>query len=146
MTLSWHTPDLAYFIGTLQWRHNECDGVSNHWHIHCLRNFLFRRRSKKTSKPRVTGVCDGNSPVTGDFPAPKSSTAENVSISWRQHEWSKRVRTNEFTVKRTNEWIKQISLISVDTITRKRSTGKSCVYIWGCTIACCFLTRHAQSN
>ena len=28
----------------------------------------FRRRSKKTSKLRVTGLCEGNSPVTGEFP------------------------------------------------------------------------------
>ena len=27
-----------------------------------------RRRSKKTSKLRVTGLCERNSPVTGDFP------------------------------------------------------------------------------
>ena len=29
---------------------------------HCLLNRLFRRRSKKTSKRRVTGLCAGNSP------------------------------------------------------------------------------------
>ena len=29
---------------------------------------LSRRRSKKTSKIRVTGLCAGNSPVTGEFP------------------------------------------------------------------------------
>ena len=28
-----------------------------------------RRRSKKASKPRVTGLCVGNSPVIGEFPA-----------------------------------------------------------------------------
>ena len=27
---------------------------------------------KKTSKPRVTGLCEGNSPVTGEFPAQKA--------------------------------------------------------------------------
>ena len=27
----------------------------------------------------------GNSPVTGEFPAQKSSNAENVSIQWRHH-------------------------------------------------------------
>ena len=27
-----------------------------------------RRRSKKTSKVRVTGLCEGKSPVTGEFP------------------------------------------------------------------------------
>ena len=40
----------------LQWRHNERDGVSNHRHLHCLLHCCFRRRSKKTSKLRVTGV------------------------------------------------------------------------------------------
>ena len=39
----------------LQWRHNECDGVSNHQRFDGLLNRLFRRRSKKTSKLRVTG-------------------------------------------------------------------------------------------
>ena len=47
----------------LQWRHNEHDGVSNHQLHDCLLNRLFRRRSKKTSKLRVTGLCAGKSPV-----------------------------------------------------------------------------------
>ena len=38
------------------WRHNERDGVSNHRRLDCLHNRLFRRRSKKTSKLRVTGL------------------------------------------------------------------------------------------
>ena len=33
------------------------------------------------SKPRVTGLCVGNSPVTGEFPAQMGSNAENVPIS-----------------------------------------------------------------
>ena len=52
----------------LRWRHNEYDGVSNNQLYDCLPNHLFRRRSKKTSKLRVTGLCEGNSPVTGEFP------------------------------------------------------------------------------
>ena len=51
----------------------------------CLLNCLFRRRSKKTSKLRVTGFCEGNSPVTGEFPTQRASDAENVSIWWRHH-------------------------------------------------------------
>ena len=47
---------------TLQWRHNDQDGVSNHQPRCCLLNCSFRRRSKKTSKFRVTGLCVGNSP------------------------------------------------------------------------------------
>ena len=69
----------------LQWRHNGHDGVSNHQPHHCLLNRLFGRRSKKTSKLRVTGLCAGNSPGTGEFPAQMASNAENVSIWWRHH-------------------------------------------------------------
>ena len=52
---------------TLQWRHNERNGVSNHQPRNCLLNCLFRHRWKKTSKLRVTGLCEGNSPVTGGW-------------------------------------------------------------------------------
>ena len=52
----------------------------------CLLNRLFRRKSKRTSKLRVTGLCVGNSPETGEFPAQMASSAENVSIWWRHHE------------------------------------------------------------
>ena len=69
----------------LQWRHNGHEGVSNQQPDDCLLNRLFRRRSKKTSKLRVTGLCEGNSPGTGEFPAQMSSYAENVSIWWRHH-------------------------------------------------------------
>ena len=47
---------------TLHWRHNDHDGDSNHQPHGCLLNRLFRRRSKKTSQLRVTGLCVGNSP------------------------------------------------------------------------------------
>ena len=32
-----------------------------------------RRRSKKTSKPHDTGLCERDLPVTGEFPAQKAS-------------------------------------------------------------------------
>ena len=69
---------------SLQWRHDERDGVSNHQPHECLLNRLFRRRSKRTSKLRVTGLCAGNSPLTGEFPAQRASNTENVSIWWRR--------------------------------------------------------------
>ena len=74
-------------ITSLQWRHNEHDSVSNHQPHDCLLNRLFGRRSKKTSKLRVTGLCAGNSPVTGEFPAQRASNAGNDSIWWRHHVW-----------------------------------------------------------
>ena len=39
--------------------------------------YLFMHRSKKTSKLRVTGLCEGNSPLSSEFPAQSASTAEN---------------------------------------------------------------------
>ena len=71
---------------TLLWRHNGRGSVSNHQPHDCLLNRFFRRRSKKTSKLRVTGLCAGNSPGTGEFPAQMTSNAGNDSIWWRHHE------------------------------------------------------------
>ena len=70
---------------TLRWCHNGHDGIKNQQPHHCLLNRLFGCRSKKTSKFRVTGLCAGNSPGTGEFPAQMASNAENVSIWWRHH-------------------------------------------------------------
>ena len=55
----------------LQWRHNERDGVWNHQPHYCSLNRLFKHRSKKTAKLRVTCLCEGfrrrpvNSPHNG---------------------------------------------------------------------------------
>ena len=84
--LSNHDLLLALFIrDMLWWRHNELDGVLEQQPHDCLLNRIFGRRSKKTSKLRVTGLCAGNSPGTGEFPAQMASNAENVSIWWRHH-------------------------------------------------------------
>ena len=66
----WHVKSQAQLHkNTLQWRHNERDGVSNHQSHDCLLNSLFR--SKKTSQLRVTGLCAVNSqhkgPVTREM-------------------------------------------------------------------------------
>ena len=46
---------------------------------------FIQAQIKENIKPRVTGLCAGNSPVTGEFPAQRASNAENVSIWWRHH-------------------------------------------------------------
>ena len=53
---------------SLHWRHNGPDGVSNHQPHDCSLSRLFRQRSKKASKLRVTGLCAG-----GEFPAQMAS-------------------------------------------------------------------------
>ena len=65
-------------LKTLQWRHNERNGVSM-----VLLNRLFMHKSKKTSRLRVSGICEGNSPLVGEFPSQRASNAENASIWWR---------------------------------------------------------------
>ena len=56
-----------------------------HRRLHCLLNSLFRRISKKISILRATGICKGNSPVTGEFPSQRARNAENVSTWWHHH-------------------------------------------------------------
>ena len=47
-----------YNLGiALQWHHDECNDISNHWHLACL---FGHRWSKKTSKLYVTDLCEGN--------------------------------------------------------------------------------------
>ena len=70
---------------SLQWCHNDAMEASIHRRLDCCLNRLFGRRLKKTSKLRVTGLCEGNLPVTGEFTAQRASNAENVSIWWRHH-------------------------------------------------------------
>ena len=69
----WRNPYTGFPLHgkTLQWGHNERDGVSNHQPYNCLLKRIFRRRSKKTSKLNVTGFVKGihrwpvNSPHKG---------------------------------------------------------------------------------
>ena len=94
LTCSPGMPQAGTLSKTLHWRHNEREGVSNHRRCNCLLNRLFRYRSKKTSKLRATGLCEGNPavtgglcegnpPVTGGFPSQRACNAENASIWWR---------------------------------------------------------------
>ena len=70
---------------SLQWHYDECDGVWNHQRLDCLLNHLSRRRLKKTTKPRVIGLVEGNPQMTGGFPWQNASSAENVSICCCHH-------------------------------------------------------------
>ena len=95
------------FEASLRWRHNDHAGVSNHQPHGCLLNRLFRRKSKKTSKLRVTGLCAGNSPGTGAFPAQMASYAESVSIWWRHHVF----RTRDLMDIQKQSWVITLCLI-----------------------------------
>ena len=40
---------------------------------------------QRKNKFCVTGLYEGNSPVTGEFPVQRDSNAENISIWWHHH-------------------------------------------------------------
>ena len=91
---------------SLLWRHSGPDSVSNHQPHDCLLNRPSRHRSKKTSKLRVTGLCAGNSPGTGEFPAQMASNAENVSIWWRHHD---EIAKYTFCAAKHTKWTKTVT-------------------------------------
>ena len=94
-------------VYSLQWRHNERDGVSNHQSYDCLRNRLFKAQIKENFKaPRH---CEGNSLVTGEFPAQRASNAEKVSTVWWRHHVVFSYHLLQFNHKRTsNRHVKKI--------------------------------------
>ena len=59
------------------------------WRLRSPASWLFTQAfiqtPIKTWKLHVTGLCEGNSSVTGEFPAQKASNTKNVSIWWRHH-------------------------------------------------------------
>ena len=59
---------------SLHWRYNELDGFSDH-------------QAHDSLLTRVTELCEGKSPVTGDFPAQKASNVENISIFSMTSSW-----------------------------------------------------------
>ena len=66
----WQWPCLFSGALSLQWRHNERNGVSTHRCLDCFLNRLFRRRSKEPSKLHVTGLCAENTPVNSPHKGP----------------------------------------------------------------------------
>ena len=46
---------------------------------------VYSDADQRKHQSSVTGLCAGNLPVTGEFPAQMASNAENVSIEWRHH-------------------------------------------------------------
>ena len=82
-TMTWIQPS----IGPCHVAHNDVIMGTIASQITSLTIVYSNQRSKKTAKLRVTGLCAGNSPVTGEFPAQRASNAENVSIWWRHHDF-----------------------------------------------------------
>ena len=84
--ISPHPWPAVYEYMNIKYRHTqEYITVTSWWARQCLKSphecLLNRRRSKLS----VTGLWEGNSPGTSEFPAQMASNAESVSIWWRHH-------------------------------------------------------------
>ena len=82
----------VYSRNTLQWRHNECDGDSDHQRFYCLLSRVLGKPCvKKRLELRVAGLCEGKPRGgAGGFLSQRASNAENVSIWWHHHEMCNR--------------------------------------------------------
>ena len=77
---------------------------------------------RKKSKLRVTDLCAGNWPVTGEFPTQRASNAESVSIWWRHHGQS--LWLVEQTCWRTGSWGRCLRLKVVSSIHKTISVAR----------------------
>ena len=87
------TPNCMYqsqFIPyPLHWRHNDNSGVSNRQPGGCLLTRLFRRRLKKTSKLRVTGLWWRHNVITpsmSQWDNHKSIVTNPTSLEWTSYQ------------------------------------------------------------
>ena len=74
---------LSAFISI--WRHMRIMASQIAGKLTVSLNNLFRVTSKKTSKYRITGLCDGTPSVNNGFSSQRASNAERLSLSWRHH-------------------------------------------------------------
>ena len=94
---------LDYFIGLpqCQWSNPELMCIISHYNDVIMSAMALQITSlmivysivywdaDQRKHQNVTGLCVGNSPVTGEFPAQRASNSENVSIWWCHHELHK---------------------------------------------------------
>ena len=149
-------------MAALRWRHNGRDGVSNHQPYDCLLNRLCRRRSKKTSKLRITGLCAENSPGTGEFPA-QMFPFDDVIMKMHKHGLMYNVEPLRFDIIKTKKslqhrvgilydilYIISQNIVSVDTsvssILRKWLTVLSARYTFPCDAHQAYFHIEAAKN
>ena len=76
---------LALADMTLQWRHNELYGVSNHRPRLFTQPFIEEQIKENIKTPRHAALC-GEFPGDRLIPCTKGQSRRNVSIWWRHHE------------------------------------------------------------
>ena len=80
--------NLLWHIQLLAWHNNDVimsEMASEITSLKIVYSSVCSRADKKTSKLSITGLCEGISPVTGEFLAQRTSNTNNISIWWRHH-------------------------------------------------------------
>ena len=119
--------DETHNMTSLQWRYNERDDVSYNRQLDCLLNHFFSCRSKKTSKLRITGLCEGYPLVTDGFthkgPGP---CITNVIATCRKNfsQWE-----SSFLWKLRCHWLKFLRRVAKTLVMQGPVTRKN-IYIW----------------
>ena len=87
MIIAGHGIDFGHLFSTLQWRHNEHDGVSNHQPHDCLLNRLFKAQIKENIKASRHWPLYGE--FTGDrwIPRTNGQLRGNISFWLRHNAW-----------------------------------------------------------
>ena len=103
---------------TLQWRHNECDGVSYHLTIVYSTVYLGAYQRKHQSSASLAFV-QGIHQWPVNSPSQRASNAENVSIWWCRHGWwhfynsvGAAIRKDLFNINVTHHWNRNLIIFS----------------------------------
>ena len=81
---------------SLQWHHNECDGISNHWRLDLFTQPFVQAEIKEDIRAPRHWPLWGNSPVTSEFPSQRVSNAEKVFTWW--HRMETRAGENAYSI------------------------------------------------
>ena len=89
----------------------------------------MRTHIKETSKSASPVLCEGNLPVTGEFPAQRASNAEKASVWWRHRDTAIFPNTHINTNAAREEIIQEPLLL---TMLMKGASGvfASLRYVW----------------
>ena len=83
-TVPLHVRHSAWNHGLSEWCHNERDGIWNHWRLDCLLSRLFKHRPKKTTTPRVIGLCEGKSTIWWRHHATRATVCSHDSSHYQR--------------------------------------------------------------
>ena len=130
---------------TLQWHHNEHDGILNHQPYDCLLNHLFSLSSRKTPKFCITGLYTYNG-HTGDWWIPcTEGQLHGKCFLLMMSSWINSCKTGKRQLKKLNSfWYQKIMM---NTSTRHWSMFCHWQYVPWCEVQCsAIITRSIFSQ